>query len=167
MAAAASPRQEAGGFRRETRTLGRRLCSLDCSRVAPVIPTGAPGSIVPLQKSLARSGGIPRHGPLPCCFKAFSPNRQWQQLDISKGTVLSTDSLQSPLYQARCTEDDGNRDSAREEFPIAAPPGMVRWDPSTPRHRLLAGSRALWRSGRDDSPNGFSKNDQDLCPGAP
>src|SRR5215813_2376996 len=51
-------------------------------------PDRSATGILCLEKSLARSGGIPRVRPLPCRVKAFSPEWQAQQPDPKKRSRL-------------------------------------------------------------------------------
>jgi hypothetical protein len=60
---------------------------------APVIPTGAPQEVAPSGDSHARSGGIPRECPAPCCFREFSPACQSQQSEAEE-RIHRTASLQ-------------------------------------------------------------------------
>ena len=133
--------------------LKRELCSGFSWLYTPVIPTGAPGKPRRFQSSLARSGGIPTVSPSPLTHQGVLTRlpvvtgRRLKERLINEGTDLS---LAMPALSPRTPS---KRDAAREELPVAASPGTMRRDPSTPRLRFLMQPRFPRRCGRDVSPN--------------
>ncbi len=79
---------------------------------------------------------------LPCSFKAFSPD--WQSLNV-RGC------RSAPCSARHVTKNNGDRDNAWEELPVAALFGKLPRGPSTPRHGFSWEQRFWRRSGRDDS----------------
>src|SRR5215467_513967 len=83
---------------------------------------------------MARSGGIPKMSPAPYRTKAFSRDCS------SNGSTPKRRRGRAPnrfLSYRQITENNGDRDSAWEELPVAVSTRMVRRDPSIPRHRFL------------------------------
>ena len=123
---------------------------------ASVIPTGAPRGFVP-SGNLWRGVEGPRRSVL--CHTASRSSLQTGSRSTLTPREARRHLILRPAKPRRVPKNNGARDNAREELPVAEWSGMNLRGPSTSRYRLLVGTKPPRRCGRDDRFDRFSEGD--------
>lgn len=136
---------------RSMRDAHRYGSSIRKSPFASVIPTGASQAAVPLTKSVARSGGIPRVCLPPCSRRELSPGCASDQRDAKERIYRYARHLICTYqHRAKMTGTIHGKNSLERHgqgWSLGISPLRAK--------DFCGGAKASWRSGRDDRTRGF------------